>query len=125
MILDTNAVSAILAGDAAIAKVLEGEARHHLPAIVLGEYRFGLLGSRSRKRVEPWLERLERESTVLVVDETTARSYAGVRAEIKARGRPIPENDVWIAALALQYRLPIVSRDGHFDQVSSVRRVSW
>ncbi|MBI4614988.1 MAG: type II toxin-antitoxin system VapC family toxin [Planctomycetes bacterium] len=125
MILDTNAVSAILSGDPAIAAVLEGDRRHHLPAIVLGEYRFGLSGSRWKRRIEPWLERLERESTILVVDEHTARSYAAVRRELGSKGRPLPENDVWIAALAVQHRLPVVTRDQHFDHVPGVRRVSW
>lgn len=51
MILDTNALSAMAEGDSAIESVLAGEAIHHLPTIVLGEYRFGLLGSRLRDRL--------------------------------------------------------------------------
>jgi len=125
MILDTNAVSGILAGDAALESLLSRAARHHLPIIVVGEYRFGLLGSRRRKTLEPLFERLMRESVLLDVDEATATRYAAIRHELKAAGRPIPENDVWIAALARQHELEIVSRDPHFDDVPGVQRLGW
>ncbi len=125
MILDTNAVSALLAGDKGLASVLAGEPRHHLPAVVVGEYRYGLLRSARRKRIQPWFDRLEQESTVLAIDERTARAYAVVREGLRAKGRPMPENDVWIAALAVQYRLPVVTRDEHFDEVDGLTRLGW
>ena len=125
MILDTNAVSAIFAGDEDIALVLDGALRHHVPAIVLGEYRYGLKRSRKRRSLQSLLDRLERESIVLVVDGETAKRYADVRDALRRQGRPIPENDLWIAALALQHRQPVVSQDAHFDAVEGVRRVSW
>ncbi|HVR96081.1 MAG TPA: type II toxin-antitoxin system VapC family toxin [Thermoanaerobaculia bacterium] len=125
MILDTNAVSALLIGDPALGEVLAADQRHHLPVIVIGEYRYGLLGSRDRGHLQTLLETLIRESIVLPVDETTAESYSRVRSELRQQGRPIPENDIWIAALARQHRQPIVSRDGHFDYVSGLRRMAW
>lgn len=125
MILDTNAVSAVLVGEEALATVLEGAVRHHVPAIVLGEYRYGLERSRRKRTMEKLLDRLEEESAVLEVDAQTARHYANVREKLRSRGRPIPENDVWIAALAVQHRLPIVSRDGDFDAVEGIQRISW
>lgn len=125
MILDTNAVSALLAGDPGLGDLLAGEARHHLPVIVIGEYRFGLLGSRHRSHLEKLLETLIRESIVLFVDEATAETYSQVRYELRRRGRPMPENDVWIAALARQHGQPMVSRDDHFDQVPDLQRLAW
>jgi tRNA(fMet)-specific endonuclease VapC len=125
MILDTNAISALLEGDAAIESILTGADKHHIPVIALGEYRFGLLSSRRRKTLEALLDILVAESYILVPDAATARTYAEVRQEWKESGRPIPENDVWIAALARQHRLAIVSRDGHFDDVPGIRRRSW
>ena len=62
---------------------------------------------------------------VLQVDEETSSHYAAIRLELKATGSPIPANDAWIAALARQHRLPIVSRDVHFDRVKDVERRSW
>jgi len=125
VILDTNAVSALLAGDAALGEVLAETERHHLPVIVIGEYRYGLLGSRFRAHLQSLLETLIRESLVLGVDEATAALYSQVRDELRRKGRPIPENDIWIAALARQHRQPIVSRDGHFDEVPDLRRLAW
>ena len=56
----------------------------------------------------------------------TAIAYAGLRrAALRRRGRPIPANDAWIAALALEHRLPVLSRDEHFDVVVGVERKSW
>jgi hypothetical protein len=55
----------------------------------------------------------------------TAEHYAEVRADLRKRGQPIPGNDVWLAALARQHALPILSRDRHFDFVPGLRRISW
>lgn len=125
MILDTNAVSALFAGDPGIAEILSTEERHHLPVVVIGEYRYGLLRSRERERLGRLVDLLIRESIVLPVDVDTSGYYASVREHLRARGRPIPENDVWIAALAQQYQLEVVSRDEHFDEVEGLRRQSW
>lgn len=125
MILDTNAVSALLVGDPALGKVLSADQRHQLPVIVIGEYRYGLLNSQHRGHLETLLDTLALESDVLPVDETTAEEYARIRDELRRKGRPIPENDIWIAALARQHARPVVSRDDHFDYVSELRRVTW
>ncbi len=125
MILDTNAVSALFMGEPSLGKLLAEDERHHLPAVVIGEYRFGLLRSRHRRHLEALLWTLIRESMVLVVGETTAEVYAEVREELRLSGHPIPENDVWIASLARQYDLPVVSRDRHFDHVASLTRLHW
>ena len=125
MILDTNAVSALLVGDSALGEVLAADQRHHLPVIVIGEYRYGLLGSNRRDPLQKLLEILIRESLVLAVDKATAENYSHVRDELRRKGRPIPENDIWIAALARQHRQPVVSRDDHFDYVTDLRRIAW
>ncbi|NOY94229.1 MAG: type II toxin-antitoxin system VapC family toxin [Deltaproteobacteria bacterium] len=93
--------------------------------IVVGEYRYGLARSRKRRSLLALLDRMEQESILLVIDAETAKHYARVREELRKIGRPIPENDVWIAALAMQHREPIVSRDTHFDFVPGVTRLSW
>ncbi len=125
MILDTNAVSALLAGDKQVGDKLDSADHHHLPLIVIGEYQYGLLASRKRKKLQPLLTRLEAESIILCADRETADWYASIRHDLKSRGRPIPENDVWIAALARQHALEILSQDPHFDHVDKVRRIGW
>ena len=59
------------------------------------------------------------------MDLETADHYARLRNELKQAGMPIPSNDIWIAALACQYGLPVVSRDTHFDRVRGIRRLDW
>lgn len=125
MILDTNAVSALFAGAEGIESVLQGEDQHHLPTVVLGEYRYGILRSRHREHLSRLLDTLASASRVLTVDAVTADRYATVRDELRRQGTPIPENDVWIAALARQHALPVVSRDRHFDHVKGLRRRDW
>jgi predicted nucleic acid-binding protein len=125
MILDTNAVSGLLEGHPTLEALLAREVRHELPVIVIGEYRYGLARSRLRRRLLPLFEELIRESTVLPVTTATAAAYAIVREALRAQGTPIPENDVWISALAIEHGLDIVSRDSDFDQVPGVRRRSW
>ena len=125
MILDTNALSALFVGDRALADLLSGVSRHHLPVVVVGEYRFGLMRSRHRERLSALLAALVEGSVNLPVDMTTAGHYAEVREALRSQGSPIPENDVWIAALARQHALPIASRDEHFDLVPGIERRSW
>lgn len=125
MILDTNAISSLISGDPRLEVVLAVSLRHHLPVVALGEYRFGLRASKYRHVIEPLLDRLEQESQVLAVTAATAQIYADVRHELKVAGHPIPENDVWIAAIARQHNLPIVSRDEHLRRVKGVTVIAW
>lgn len=125
MILDTNAVSAVLEGDPDIRSIAASPGPFELPAIVIGEYCFGVLGSRKRRAFESRFRGLVAKCEVLVVDQSTGEMYAQVRFELKQKGRPLPDNDIWIAALARQHDLRIVSRDTHFDDVDRLHRISW
>jgi tRNA(fMet)-specific endonuclease VapC len=125
LILDTNALSALADGDVALEPVLRQATEMAIPVIVLGEYQFGIRRSRNRKPYERWLAEMTAACRVLAVDESTAGLYAEVRDELKHSGRPIPSNDLWIAALVRQYGLPLLSRDGHFDFVAGLKRIGW
>ena len=125
MILDTNALSAFVDGDAGVGDVLRAQARAAIPVIVLGEFRYGIAQSRQRAAYEAWLDSNLLHFDVLPVTDETAVAYAALRVALKRSGRPIPANDAWIAALALQHRLPVLSRDAHFDVVPGLDRTSW
>jgi predicted nucleic acid-binding protein len=125
VILDTNGLSALADGDATLEPILRQAAGIALPVIVLGEYRYGIRQSRHRLRYERWLAEAMAGYQVLAVDQGTADHYADVREELKRRAHPIPANDLWIAALARQHRLPILSRDRHFDFVPGLKRIGW
>jgi predicted nucleic acid-binding protein len=125
VILDTNAISAWCDDDAALLAVLASDRPLFLPAIVLGEYRFGIKVARDRTTRETWLAEVESAVTVFDVNGETARYYADVREELRKARTPIPENDLWIADLARQHDLPVITRDAHFDHVTDLRRVGW
>jgi len=125
VILDTNALSAFVDGDAGVGEVLRRQARAAIPVIVLGEFRYGIAESRHRAAYETWLASQLPHFDVLAVTDETAVAYAALRLTLKRLGRPIPANDAWIAALALQHRLPVLSRDQHFDVVSGLERRGW
>lgn len=125
MILDTNAISALFDGDERLSAALGGAGTVHLPVIVVGEYRYGLQRSRHRGKLARLLDELAQESIVLTVDFATALAYADLREQQRQIGCPLPENDLWIAALARQHELPIVSRDIHFDLVPRLKRIGW
>jgi tRNA(fMet)-specific endonuclease VapC len=125
VILDTNGLSAMADGDPGVAPVLQQADEIALPVIALGEYRYGIRQSRHRARYERWLNDVLAACRVLSVDERTTAVYAEIRGELKRAGRPIPGNDLWIAALARQHSLPLLSRDQHFDQVTGLRRIGW
>jgi predicted nucleic acid-binding protein len=125
LILDTNALSAFVDGEAEIGTILGSQHRAAIPVIVLGEFRYGIVGSRHRKTYEEWLTAHLRHFDLLAIAAETTVPYAALRATLKRLGRPIPANDAWIAALAVQYRLPILSRDEHFDDLPGVQRIGW
>ncbi len=125
LILDTNALSAIAEGERAAVRQFAGAGEVAVPVIVLGEYRFGIAQSRHQREYERWLEEMLAVSSVLKIDEETAIWYAGLRSQLKEAGTPIPSNDAWIAALCRQHKLPILSRDRHFDLVTGLQRLDW
>jgi predicted nucleic acid-binding protein len=125
VILDTNGLSAMADGDTNLEPLLQQAEEIAVPAIVLGEYKYGIRQSRHRARYERWLAEVLGSCRVLAVDEGTAGHYAEIRDELKRSGHPIPGNDLWIAALARQHALPLLSRDRHFDFVTGLKRVGW
>lgn len=123
--VDTNVVIAFLEQEASVVAHFAATETLVLPATVLGELYFGALKStRATENLEK-LDRLTRRVSVGLCDRGTASEYGRVRVELARRGRPIPDNDVWIAALARQHRLALATRDEHFAEVSGLRIERW
>src|SRR6266542_566677 len=125
VILDTNGLSALVEGALVLQPILSKANRVAIPVVALGEYRYGISQSRDRLRYEQWLADYLPGFQILDIDERTTFSYSAVRAELKKAGKPIPSNDMWIAALCRQHSLPLLSRDRHFDAVAGLTRVGW
>jgi tRNA(fMet)-specific endonuclease VapC len=125
MILDTNAISALAEQDKALTELVQTAPRVTVTIISLGEYAFGISQSRYRAELESWLDALLLKVDVLVLEKKTLPFYADVRRQLKAAGTPIPANDCWIAALAKQHRLPIITKDKHFEFVDGLKFINW
>jgi len=124
-LLDTNIIIALFASEASIINNLVQADEVFIPSIVIGELHYG---ARKSGRFQENLERLEElvaNSAIIDCDSTTARQYGDVKNRLRIKGRPLPENDVWIAALALQYSLTLVTRDAHFQEVENLQTVVW
>ena len=125
MILDTNALSAWAEGFAAVEASFRSADRLIVPSIVLGEFYYGIRQSDHRRRYEDWLRQYLPLAEIAVVTQSTADAYADIRLELRRSGNPIPANDTWIAALARQHVLPVLSNDAHFDAVDGVERIAF
>ena len=125
MILDTNAVSALAARDPALMARLRSARSMELSFISIAEFEYGLLGSNRPDAGRELLRNLVARVPVLYPDASTLRYYAELADHLKRSGRPIPQNDMWTAALARQHELPVLSRDRHFDFVPGLERLGW
>ncbi|MBD2579475.1 type II toxin-antitoxin system VapC family toxin [Oscillatoria sp. FACHB-1406] len=124
-LLDTNIIIALFAIDTSVMHNLARANEVFIPSIALGELHYG---ARKSGRLQENLERIEElvtNSTIIECDAETARQYGDVKNRLRLKGRPLPENDVWIAALALQYGLTLVTRDAHFQEVENLQTVAW
>lgn len=124
-LLDTNAVIALLENDPGIKSSLQDEPEIFIETTVLGELYFG---ARKSHRVEENTARIDAFAEAcppLSTDLATSRLYGRIKADLRSKGRPIPENDIWIAAMATRYELTLLTRDRHFFEVDGLRVESW
>lgn len=125
LLIDTNRYSDMDAGDRAVVERFEAATELWLPLIVLGELFSGFeLGARpaeNEKQLEGFLS--QPQVGVLFPTEQTARRYGAVFSILRRQGTPIPTNDIWIAAQALEHDLVLDTRDSHFEHVPGLMLV--
>ncbi len=124
-LLDTSIVIALFADDLSVQEHLKKAEEVFVPSIVLGELYFGV---RKSGRVQQNLKRINEfvfSSVVLACDLDTAREYGGIKNALREKGRLIPENDIWIGAIARQYDLTLVTRDEHFKEIKHLKVKRW
>jgi tRNA(fMet)-specific endonuclease VapC len=124
-LLDTNVVIALLEGEADVQDQLAKADEIFFASIALGELYFGAEKSGNPKINQARVDELARNSVVLGCDTDTARRYGEVKNALRLKGRPIPENDIWIAAIALQNGLSLITRDRHFNEVGGLTVEVW
>lgn len=124
-LLDTNIIIALLNGDDAVISNLDEASEVCIPAVALGELFFGAARSSRSSENTDRVERFAPSRAIFLCDLDVAREYGRLKQRLKEKGRPLPENDIWIAAMAKRYGLNLVTRDSHFQEVEDLQRVDW
>jgi tRNA(fMet)-specific endonuclease VapC len=120
-LIDTNIVIALFGDNAAVQERLSNAVEVFTPAIVIGELYYGACKSSQANKNISRINEFASSTAVLSCDATTAQWYGQIKDRLRKKGRPIPENDIWIAAIALQHDLTLVTLDDHFQVVAGLR----
>ncbi len=124
-LLDTNIVIALFAAEPILTDKIAKAKDVSVPAIVIGELFYGANKSGRPEKNSRRIERFASDNVILNCDTETARWYGKIKNSLRKKGCPIPENDIWIAAIAFQQDLILVSRDEHFRKVGDLKLEKW
>jgi tRNA(fMet)-specific endonuclease VapC len=122
VLLDTSAYSALMRGDDGVAQQVRNAEEVLLSAIVVGELLFGFRGGSRLAENVAILEAFLKKPfvTFVPVTRTTADRFSRIAMQLKQKGTPIPTNDIWIAAHALETGADLLSLDDHFRHVDGL-----
>lgn len=124
VLLDTNIIIAFFSGEKAVSQLF-ADNEIAVPSIVLGEL---YDGARKSARTPANLTRIDHFAAsvdVVSCDAVTAQFYGRIKDSLRSKGRPVPENDIWIASVAHQFGLPLATRDEHFRLVDGLVLEFW
>jgi tRNA(fMet)-specific endonuclease VapC len=124
VLLDTSIIVAHFRNDPALADTLKSTTLY-IRLTVLGELYYGAFKSGHRDKTLKQLQEFLRVCAVLLSEELTAEYYGHIKADLERIGSRIPENDLWIAAIAQEHQLPLVTRDRHFSLVTGLHTLAW
>ena len=117
-LLDTNVVIALFAGEPAVRENAGRAEEVFVSSVAIGELCFG---ARKSGRARENLAR----NVVLGCDTETAFHYGEIKNALRVKGHPLPENDIWMAAVALQHDLTLITRDAHFNEIEGLTTIAW
>lgn len=126
-LLDSSVLVLLLKQDSTMSQKLAGvgSAAFYVSTVALGELYYGAEHSSSVEKSRVDVDTLTRTMTVLAADHATARKYGLLKHEQRAKGSMLPDNDLWIAATALQYGLTLIARDQHFTWIAELTLEQW
>ena len=119
-LLDTNIVISLFAGNEVVLSWIKEVNEIYIPSIVLGELFYGAQKSANVESNISKITELASHSYILPCDDETAKHYGEIKNNLRKKGRPIPENDIWIAAINEQHGLSLVTSDAHFKEVEGI-----
>ncbi len=121
--LDTNIVIDVLNNKKVIVKSLQDYQEIYLPITVCGELLFGAKNSARHEANAQLFRQFIQACFVLNINELVAEEYSEIRKALRNKGRPLPENDIWIAATCLVNDLPLATHDRNFEMIESLKLV--
>jgi tRNA(fMet)-specific endonuclease VapC len=124
-LLDTNIVIALFAQDKPVLEKLNQASEIFIPSIVIGELYFGAQKSARVNENTIRIDEFVIGNTIIPCDASTAKEYGKIKNALKAKGKPIPENDIWIGAIACQHNLILISRDAHLKEIDNLKLEIW
>ena len=124
-LLDTSVIIAFLRRDSDVLNQMQKRQSILIPMIAVGELFYGVLKSGYGGKREAHLRQFLASSVVLGGDRETGYWYAFIKNQLRQKGRLIPENDIWIGALGMQYQLIIATRDKHFTEIDGLNVEMW
>jgi tRNA(fMet)-specific endonuclease VapC len=123
-ILDTNVITKVLDNDPTAIRMIKKVEKLYTSTIVVGELYFAALNSaRAAANLKIFREILS-DIEIIPIDDTVNMSYAEIKLGLKKKGKPIPDNDIWIAACAHAHGLSIVTFDGHFSEIGQIELIT-
>ncbi|MEM7533083.1 MAG: type II toxin-antitoxin system VapC family toxin [Chloroflexota bacterium] len=123
--VDTNIVIALFRDDKAVVEQVQRSTTIHVSSIVLGELYYGAEKSAKVAENIARIDQFVDDVVVVGCDRQTSLMYGKIRNKLRGKGRPIPDNDVWIAAIAIQNDFVLVTRDKHFQHIDDLSVVRW
>lgn len=125
LLLDTSVIVEMMSGDAITQRAAAAAEQVFVPVTALGELLFGAEKSRQRELEIAKIAAFLSTREVLPCEPETARQYGEIRNHLRLKGRPIPDNDIWIAAIAQQHDLTVATRDAHFREIADLDLLAW
>jgi tRNA(fMet)-specific endonuclease VapC len=120
-LLDTNIIIRLFGEDEVILDWLKKVSDIFVPCIVLGELLYGAQKSANVDANTVKIMEFSSQVKALPCDTETAQHYANIKNMLRKKGRPIPENDIWIGSIAKQYNLTLVTGDSHFKEIEGIK----
>ena len=124
-LLDTNIIIALFAKDPKIHDRMANAEAIFVSCIAIGEMYFGAYKSLKIQENISRIDEFVLKNTVLSCNTETSKIYGNIKNRLKDKGQPIPENDIWLAAIAQQYGLILVTKDSHFDAIENLKIEKW
>lgn len=124
-LLDTNIVIEILSGNGRIAEKMRGLSGFSLCTTVLGELYVGINRVSNKIKHEKRLLDFLGHCDVIMTDISTSQKFGEISATLHKKGKPIPSNDIWIASIAMQHDMILVTGDNHFKEVDGLKIEKW